>query len=157
MPRLLAMKFLSPCCPGLSVILAMAAMPPRRLRPLGSTIRHLRFPSPFSESPPERFCFRQSPIQSSSSHSIFGSRLVSLHRPTSMAWESTRTPSAFHRTIQHLPSGLATRSVFQPGRTCMEITLCTLSIVRQVLMVFSFSTRMGWISKLQTMDLVARL
>ena len=150
------MKSLSPCCLDLTTT-PMAAMPPRRRRPLGSTIRHPRFHSPYSGSPQERFCFRQSLIQSSSSHNTFGSRLVSLHKPTSMDWESTRTPSASRQTTQHLLSGLAMRSVFQPGQTCTEITLFTSSTARRVLMVFSSSTRMEWTSRLRTMDLAALL
>ena len=151
MHQQLAMKSQSQCYHALSPITR------GRPRPSGSTIPLLHFHSPSSESLLGRFCFPLSLIQSSSSHNTFGSRRVSLHKPTSMVWENTPIHSAFRQTTQHLPSGLATQLVFRPGRTCMEITPCTLSTVRQVLMVFSSSTRMGWTSRLRTMDLVALL
>ena len=153
MRHLLAMKFLNQCYPGLSAVKTI----PSRSQQSVSTIQHLHFHSRSFGSPPERFCFRPYLIQSSSSHNTFESKLVSLQMPISMDWESTHTPSAFQQTIQPLPSGLAMRSVFRLGRTCTEITLCTLSIVQQVLTVFSSLTRTGWISRLPMMDLEARL
>src|SRR5438445_306403 len=152
MHHLLAMKFLSQYYPGLSAMTILG-----RSQQSGSTIQRLHFHSPSFGSLLERFCFRPSLIQSSSSHNTFESKLVSPHMPTSMDWESTHTPSAFQQTIHLLPSGLAMRSVFRLGLTYTETTLCTLSIGRRVLMVSSSLTRTGWISRLPTMDLEALL
>ena len=151
MHHLLAMKFLSQSYPGLSAVTTILG----RSQQSGLTIQRLHFHSLSFGSLPKKFCFRPFLIQSFSNHNTFESKLVSLHMPTSMDWESIHTPSAFRQIIQPLPSGLETRSAFQLGRTCTETTLCTLSIVRQVPMVFSSLTRTAWTSRLRTMGLEA--